>query len=136
LFFIGTDGDFQSILDKDRFNQFLLDEWQEYKKSSLFFFKSLTEFFNTHLKVIQLKNELIADIEKNNLISCLESSGSFAYTHSIVSQLSKFSTWNEEQIKRIFEAVQENFQVGMISGDYDITEFLHSLESYQSKGCE
>jgi predicted nucleic acid-binding protein len=136
LFFIGADGDFQSIIDKDRFNQFLLDEWQDSKKSSLFFFKSLTEFFNTHLKVIQLKNELIADTQKNNWISCLESSGNFANTHYVVSQLSKFSTWSDEQIKRIFDAVQENSQVGMISGDDDIADFLHSLESNQGKGDE
>lgn len=127
LFFIGADGDFQSILDKDRFNQFLLDEWKEQKCSDLFFFKSLTEFFNTHVKVIQLKNELIADNEKNSLISDLESSRSFSQTHSIVRQLNKFSTWTDEQKQRIFQAVENNSQVGFISGDDDISDFLNSL---------
>jgi len=127
FFFIGADGDFQSILDKDRFNQFLLDEWQERKKSDLFFFKSLTEFFNTHLKAIQLKNELIADTEKNSLISNLESSWSFMQTHSVVGNLSKFNTWTDEQKQRILEAVKNNSQVGLISGDDDVASFLDSL---------
>jgi len=129
LFFIGADGDFQSILDKDKFNQFLLDEWKEHKNSDLFFFKSLTEFFSRHLKEIQLKNELIADTEKNSLISDLESSGCFSRTHSIVGQLSKFNAWTEEQKQRILGAVEDNPQVGRISGDDDIVSFLESLSN-------
>lgn len=127
LFFIGADGDFQSILDKNSFNQFLLDEWKERKNSDLFFFKSLTEFFNTHLKAIQIKNELIADIEKDALISSLECSGSFSQTHSVVGKLTKFSTWTDEQKQRIYDAVENNSQVGFISGDDDIASFLSSL---------
>lgn len=127
LFFIGADGDFQSILNKDSFNQFLLDEWKEIKKSDLFFFKNLTDFFNTHLKDIQLKNELITDSEKNNLISELESSKNFVQTHSIVHNLSKFRTWNTEQKQRILAAVENNPQVGWIIEDEDISSFLNSL---------
>jgi len=127
LFFVGADGDFQSVIDKNRFNQFLLDEWKTIKKSELYFFKSLTEFFNTHLQAIQLKNELVADQEKDMLISSLECSGSFAQTHGIVAQLSVFKTWTDNQVRRIHDAVENNSQVGMISGDADVDEFLNSL---------
>lgn len=127
LFFIGADGDFQSVLDKNKFNQFLLDEWKNKKNSELLFFKSLTEFFNTHLKAIQLKNELNADKEKNSLISDLESSGSFAQTHDIVSQLRKFDTWSDEQKNRIRQAAQNNSQIHMIIEDDDVATFLNSL---------
>lgn len=127
LFFIGADGDFQSILNKDSFNQFLLDEWKEIKKSDLFFFKNLTDFFNTHLKAIQLKNELINDDKKNILISELESSKNFAQTHSIVNELSKFRIWTTEQKQRILGAAKNNPQVGWIIEDEDISSFLNSL---------
>lgn len=127
LFFIGADGDFQSVLDRNRFNQFLLDEWKRKKNSDLFFYKSLTEFFNGHLKDIQLKNELRTDTEKNDLISKLENSGGFKKTHSIVEQLSKFSTWTDEQVRRIAIAVECNPQVGWIRDDDDIKDFLDSI---------
>jgi hypothetical protein len=136
LFFISADGDYQSVLDKEKFNQFLLDEWREKKKSDIFFFRSLTEFFERHVKAIQLKDELIADKRKNSLISELECSSSFANTHGIVSQLSKFSTWNDEQVNRILDAVEDNSQVGAICGDDDIAEFLESLPSVQRKRIE
>jgi len=129
LFFIGADGDFQSIIDKDRFNQFLLDEWKETKKSDLFFFKSLTEFFNKHLQAIKLKNELIADNEKNSLIERLENSRCFASTHAIVAKMSNFKTWSKEQRQRILDTVDNNSQVGGICEDDDIAEFLENLRN-------
>jgi hypothetical protein len=127
LFFIGADGDYQSVLDKERFNQFLLDEWRVAKKSDIYFFKSLTEFFNSHVKKIRLKDEFIADKRKNAIIGELECSGSFANTHGIIARLSQFSTWTDEQINRILDAVDDNFQVGAISGDTNVKEFLESL---------
>ena len=136
LFFIGADSDFQSVLDKNRFNQFLLDEWKMQKNSELFFFKSLTEFFNTHLQAIQLKNELIADRQKDTLINLLENSGSYAQTHHIVGQLSVFKTWTDNQIRRILDAVENNSQVGAVSSDYDVEEFLNSLPAPTHEKCD
>ena len=127
LYFIGADGDFQSVLNKDRFMQFLLDEWKECKNSDLLFFKSLTEFSNTHAKVIQLKHELQADKDKNIWITRLEMSESYSETHNIIGHLSKFSSWTDEQLNRIFNAVDENSQVGAICNDDDIKGFLESI---------
>jgi len=127
IFFVCADSDFQSSLDKSRFNQFLLDEWRANKNSELFFFKSLTEFFNKHLQVIHLKNELIADRQKDELIGLLECSANFSQTHNVVAQLSVFKTWTDEQVLRILDAVENNSQVGWISSDDDIAEFLRSL---------
>jgi hypothetical protein len=131
LFFIGADGDYQSVVDKNRFNQFLLDEWQDTKESDIFFFKSLTEFFNTHIQNIKIRNELIADQEKDSLISELECSGSFANTHWAVSRLSAFKTWTDEQVNRILDAVESNSQVGYVSGDDDVADFLKSLPNVE-----
>ena len=127
IFFVCADSDFQSSLDKSRFNQFLLDEWRAEKNSELFFFKSLTEFFNKHLQAIQLKNELIADMQKDELISLLECSANFSQTHNVVAQLSVFKTWTDKQVLRILDAVENNSQVGWISSDDDVAEFLSSL---------
>ena len=61
-----------------------------------------------------------------NLIIALESSGSFARTHSIVSELSKHK-WNGEEIETLFNIAVENSQVFYILEDEDVKRFYKSL---------
>jgi predicted nucleic acid-binding protein len=123
LFFISSDKDYKSVLDDNRFNQYLLDEWKTKKNSNLFYYKSLTEYFKSHLKDIELKT----DTQKNTLISQLGYCGSFAATHSTISKLSYFSSWTDEQIEQLLQAANNNNQVWAIINDLDIKSFFDNV---------
>ena len=123
IFFVSSDKDYKSVLDDNRFNQYLLDEWKDRKKSDLFYYKSLTEYFRLHLKDIELKT----DIQKNSLISQLGYCGSFAGTHSIISKLSCFSSWTDEQITQLLQSANRNNQVWAIINDFDIQTFFDNI---------
>jgi hypothetical protein len=76
-----------------------------------------------HLKDIELKT----DIQKNDLISQLGLCGSFAGTHAIISKLSRFSSWTNEQIIQLLQAATNNNQVWAIIDDFDIKIFYNSI---------
>lgn len=67
------------------------------------------------------------EIEKNNLIIALVNSRSFMNTHSIVSQMIKFDSWDDKQLELIYEAAVTNGQVSSILKDKDIKSFLKKL---------
>ena len=123
LFFISSDKDYKSVLDDNRFNQYLFTEWTNNKKSNLFYYKSLTEYFKLHLKHIELKTET----QKNELIEELGRCGTFAATHSIIAKLSMFSTYSDEQIIQLLQAADMNNQVWAIIKDPDIKTFYDTL---------
>lgn len=123
LFFISDDKDYKSPFDEYAFNSFLLDEWKEKKKSEFFFYTKLSSFFNKHHKDIQLKVER----EKNKLINALAKSLSFASTHHIISSLSEYVSFTDEQIRELVTIGLDNSQVYQILGDPDIKEFYEKL---------
>lgn len=123
LFFISDDIDYKSPLDEFTFNTYLRDEWKKLKKSDLFFYVKLSDFFSEHHKDIQLKVEE----EKNALISALSNSPNFAYTHKVISRLSKYISFTDEQIRDISKIATDNNQVGSILDDSDIKDFYKRL---------
>ena len=123
LFFLSSDKDYKSVLDDNRFDQYLLTEWKNRKKSNLFFYKSLTEYFRLHLNDIELKTEN----QKNELISQLGFCFNFAATHSVVAKLSSFSSWTDEQIEQLLQAASSNNQIWAIINDNDIKSFYDSI---------
>lgn len=125
LFFISYDRDFRSPLADKKINSFLQKEWNEKKKSEIFFYTSLTMFLNEHIKDISLKAENI----KNSLIEELRKSGSFAATHSIVKRLNEYESWTEDQCLYLFEAAESNNQVYGIIQDDDLKDFYTRLYS-------
>ena len=125
LFFVSADKDFRSVLNENRLNQYLYNEWKDKKKSDIHFYKSLTEFFNRHLKDIELKTEN----HKNQLIESLANSGTFANTHAIVSKLAEYTSWNDDQIVALLKAASDNNQIYGIISDDDIYSFYRTILS-------
>jgi hypothetical protein len=125
LFFISNDKDYRSVVNDERMNQFLIDEWKKIKKSDIYFYKSLTDFFNLHLKHIELKTENM----KNTLIEKLRKSGAFNNTHSIISKLVEFTSWTDDQVIALLKTAESNSQVWGIIGDPDLKQFFDRLIS-------
>ena len=57
IFIISEDKDFASPLNGENISSFLSKEWVSRKESKVFFYTSLSAFFNEHLKAINLKTE-------------------------------------------------------------------------------
>lgn len=123
LFFISDDKDFKSPLNEFALNSFLIDEWTTKKKSKIFFYTKLSDFFDEHHKDIQLKVEG----EKNDLISELKDSSSFADTHLIILRLSKYVSFTDEQIRELVSIAINNSQVYAILSDSDVKDFYKKL---------
>ncbi|MDD5215579.1 MAG: PIN domain-containing protein [Methylococcales bacterium] len=123
LFFVSSDKDFRSVLNENKFNNFLKKEWIKKKNSEIFFYTSLTEFFKSNLKDIELKTEN----EKIELIKKLSTCGNFSSTHSIIHKLSKHSTWTDDQIIELLKAADSNNQVHWIIEDNDIQTFYKTI---------
>jgi predicted nucleic acid-binding protein len=120
LYFISDDKDYCSPLNEDRFNEFLVREWEEAKKSKLRFYKRLSAFFKDTFPDIKLAQEL----EKDLLIQALASSGTFASTHNVVAKLAEYGDFTASQANDIVNAALSNNQVLWIIGDNDVRDFL------------
>jgi hypothetical protein len=120
LFFVSGDKDYRSAVNDDRMNGYLRNEWKDKKSSDIFLYKSLTDFFNLHLKDIELKTE----DTRNQLICALGNSGSFAQTHSIIATLEGYATWNEDQTTSVLTAAEKTNQVWGIIDDPDLKAFF------------
>lgn len=123
LFFISEDRDFASALDGQSISSFLRKEWENRKKSKIFFYTSLPTFFNEHLTAIRLKTEE----EKNRQIALLYSSGNFRSAHMNIGRLAKYSSFSKDQVRALCQAAQNNDQIGGIIMDDDIRTFYETL---------
>jgi len=65
--------------------------------------------------------------EKLDLINSLESSGSFKNTHAIVEKLSKYTSWEHEELEDLLQIALENTQVWHILNDPDIQQILSKI---------
>ena len=97
------------IIDRTKKNELL--ENQHYK------YKTEVEEHRTNL----------AEGLKNNLIANLVNSRSYAATHTAISQLNEVDSWNEEQLKNLYEAACNNGQVQTIISDSDVRLFFTTL---------
>jgi hypothetical protein len=64
------------------------------------------------------------DFEKNLLVDDLVQSYNFARTHSVISKLSKYTSFNAPQVNSIVSAAITNPQIASIVDDDDVREFL------------
>jgi hypothetical protein len=53
--------------------------------------------------------------------------GTFATTHSIISKLSRFSSWTDDQIIQLLQAADINNQVWGIINDFDVHSFYNNI---------
>lgn len=123
VFFISEDKDFISALNGQNICSYLNKEWTSRKGSKIFFYTSLSAFFNEHLKAISLKTEE----EKNRQIALLFNVGNFRNAHSIIARLSTYSYFSDEQTNVICQAAASTNQIWGIISDDDINEFYRGI---------
>lgn len=123
LFLISCDSDFTSVMDGSRIHPFLSDEWKKLKESRIYLYDSLSEFFSKH----NLDIELEENSRKDDLIEKLNLSANFTTTHNVISKLSRYTYFEDYQIKSLAKALLENSQVRWISDDSDVKGFYKSV---------
>lgn len=123
LYFVTDDKDYQSPLNKENFDYFLLKEWVELKGSDLIFFQRLSSFLNMKFPHIKLATEL----EKELLINQLENSASFATTRKVLNKLIKHTDLTAAQINDIVKTAISNNQIYWIIDDSDIRRNIKKL---------
>lgn len=123
---VSRDGDFASELDNNSLDGFLENEWSSKKSySQIKLYPMLTRFLSENFSNIKLSDEAV----KSDLIGQLASSGSFATTHSVIKDLSKYSFFTRLQVVRLIEILVENPQVGWIGSDEDVKKFYLGIEN-------
>jgi len=123
LIIISGDKDFESKIKDNEVNSFLFDEWKKIKKSDVYLYKSLSELFNDK---DDINIDLQVEKQKNELIADLFSSKSFAFTHVVISRLSKFN-FSDQQEEELIEAFFQNDQIHIIREDQDISLFYKNI---------
>lgn len=74
------------------------------------------------------------ELEKRDGIIALESSSSFANTHTIISTINHIHDWNASEIEELFEIALTNGQVKYIINDADVKRFFRGL--LESESCD
>lgn len=123
FFLVSKDSDYQSPINQTQLNGYLRDEWRMKKKSTVYFYQSLTDWASQHQKDILLKLE----DEKSTLIDRLLQSGSFAETHLIVENLVKHTDFSIPQSDQLLSAAAFNGQVRLILADEDVKGFYRKI---------
>jgi len=123
LCFISDDKDFKSPFNINEMSSYLVNEWERNKGSKIFFYTKLSDFFKNHHQDIQLKIEE----EKNKWIEELETSPNFKYTHHVITQLSNYVSFTDEQLNKLASIAVQNSQVNSILDDEDVKEFYQNI---------
>lgn len=125
---ISNDGDYESPMFPGKMNSFLVSEWSKIKKSNIYLYKNLGDFFREHGIAIEFETEKI----KDDLIELLINSRSFVDTHEIIRRLSKYNSFSDEQIKGLSTALLGNNQVSWIIEDPDVSSFYKENLTHKS----
>ena len=65
--------------------------------------------------------------KRTDLLISLENSGSFATTHSLISELQEIDDWSYEEKEILFQIALDNSQVRYILRDLDVETFYRKL---------
>ena len=123
LYFVSEDKDYCSPINEDALQDFLHCEWFNKKKSKIFFYRKLSDFFRDKFPNIKLASEL----EKELAIISLANSAGFRTTHMSIAKLSKYTDFTDQQVNDILLAAINNNQVYWIKDDDDVKGFLNGL---------
>lgn len=127
LHLISADGDyFQGTTNEIK--RFLKKEWADNKKTQIFGYRTLSDFFSMHDPNIKLASELNQEL----LISKLVNSTSFTETHQSIYKLKAIESFTPPQIELITDAFLQNNQLNWIATDPDVSEFISMLISQYS----
>lgn len=116
LYFISDDKDFYSKLNSKNFNSYLLKEWESEKKSDIYHFRRLSDFFKAYYPNIELSSETEKDIAINNLFEA----NTFDSAIAAVRNLRKYENFSVKQLDDITEAFSSNNQIYWIKNNYQI----------------
>lgn len=125
LYLVSKDRDYKSALGKGQVSSFLASEWRKDKNGTIYFYESLTDFFQDKFPHIKLA----ADVKNKALIEQLARSGSFATTHVVVGALLKQTAFTTEQAEELVSIAQLNNQVGWIIGDSDVKSLYTKIQN-------
>jgi len=123
LYLVSEDKDYRSQLSEGVFNEFLREEWETKKKSSLLYYSKISDFFKDCFPDIKIASQVETDLAINNL----SNSGSFASTHVHIGKLDTFDQFTIAQVERLIKIPGQNNQVGWIIDDSDVHEFYAKL---------
>ncbi len=107
LYFVWVDGDFKSILDKNKINSFLKKEWEEKKKSSIFYYDTISLFLKEKFPNLWELDEYVKDRQVDKLLT----SWSFNRSRQILASLERIQNFSDTQINRIIENSLNNSQI-------------------------
>lgn len=123
LYLISGDKDYASKLDEKSLNTFLNQEWNTKKKSQVFFYRTLTEFFKDKYPTIQLASEL----KQQMAVDAFVNSKSFQAVHMAIRKLKECTDFTQEQLEDMLRASEENDQIRFIKDDSDVGEYIEYL---------
>jgi len=123
LYFVSEDKDYYSEINPATFNYYLYQEWKNKKKSDIYSFKRMSEFFKAKFPKIKLAS----DYEKEILIRDLSASGSFAKSRLILYKLSEFEDFSSTELNDIVFACTTNSQIYWIRNDADIQKIITDI---------
>ncbi|WP_246767710.1 PIN domain-containing protein [Bradyrhizobium sp. CCBAU 53340] len=123
LYLVSEDKDYRSQLSDGAFNEFLRDEWETEKKSSINYYSKISDFFKDRFPDIKIASQVESDLAINSL----SNSGSFASTHSYIGKLDAFEQFTIAQVERLIKIPGQNNQVGWIIDDTDVHQFYAKL---------
>lgn len=130
LYFVARDKDYLSPIDKEKFSNFLLEEWQKLKKSDIYYYPTLSDFFKSHFPDIKLAEEM----ERRLVVSNLFNSHSFFATHAYIAELKQYNDFTQQEIQDIAFCCINNQQIVRISQDEDVKSFVKTfLDKYTEK---
>jgi predicted nucleic acid-binding protein len=125
LFLISGDKDYSSVFSEDDLSDFLRDEWERRKKSTIHFYRRLSGFCQEQLPTVGIANLRDRDF----LVRELASSQSLADVHKYVSKLRTYPEFTAAQVNGMVVAIFHNQRVAWAIADDEIRGFWLDLMS-------
>ncbi len=125
LFMISGDKDYSSVFSEDDLSDFLRDEWERRKQSTIHFYRRLSGFCQEQLPTIGIANLRDRDF----LVRELASSQSLADVHKYVSKLRSYPEFTAAQVNGMVVAIFHNQRVAWAITDDEIRSFWLDLLS-------
>ncbi len=123
LFLISGDKDYSSVFSEDDLSDFLRDDWERRKQSTIYFYRRLSGFCKEQLPTIGMANLRDRDF----LVRELASSQSLADVHKYIGKLRTYPEFTAPQVNGMVMAVLHNQRVAWAIEEDDIHSFWQDL---------
>ena len=125
LFMISGDKDYSSAFSEDDLSEFLRDEWERRKQSTIHFYRRLSGFCQEQLPTIGIANLRDRDF----LVRELASSQSLADVQKYISKLRSYPEFTAAQVNGMVVTLFQNQRVAWAIADDEIRSFWLDLVS-------